>query len=527
MEGLLNQLNAQFHEGTGEGYSQYKNRPVEFIEEVLGEYVPPEVQELLRACEDKENIVGVSATGTGKSWAASRYAIYWYLVYQNEGCQVMVIATPEAQMRRVLFKEISAVVDAHPELFEGHTVKSLHISNGPNAFIEGVTVPAAADDAAIISKLSGIHSPHLCLIYDEADALRSSVFVAGEGNLSGSGGRMLSLFNPKKRSGEIYQMLKDGRAHQVKLTAFGHPNVYEGPNSEGQDRIPGAVNRKITVRRIALWCRPLVEGERPGAEDFLLPAFLEGEIPVMQSGKILPALEPGYYRVIVPQMYTQVLGIYPVRDESLMLSEDDIAKARSRYDQYVAQYGDTPPANTSAMVGFDLAEMGNDKNVVFFRYGNYLSMPKTWSGIQVPDSVDKCAAFLKGKSISTINADGTGVGSAAGRLLARDHNLPSISVKVASKADSTCEYGDFGCLRDELIFAMVLWIKDGGMLPPVHDLMEELLTLSYRVDDLGKVRVVKKSEMKEMLPGGRSSDHMDALYLTMYSHGLFSEMDLT
>ena len=69
----------------------------------------------------------------------------------------------------------------------------------------------------------------------------------------------------------------------IKLSAFNHPNVVNGDN-----RIPGAVTRETTVRRINQWSRQLADGESVDGDCFELPTYLAGALAMDQSGAEYP-----------------------------------------------------------------------------------------------------------------------------------------------------------------------------------------------------------------------------------------------
>src|SRR5690606_4948313 len=74
--------------------------------------------------------------------------------------------------------------------------------------------------------------------------------------------------------------------------------------------------------------------------------------------------------------------------------------------------------------------------------------------------------------------------------------------------------GDFYQLRDQIAWEVREWLENdaGAMLPPDDALLEELRAMTYEVDTKGKIRVVQKKVVREIL--GRSPDAFDALALT-------------
>ncbi len=199
---------------------------------------------------------------------------------------------------------------------------------------------------------------------DEADAVPDEVFKGIESCMSGGNARLLCMFNPRQEQGEVYRMIRDGRANVARLNAFDHPNVVTG-----KDEIPGAVTRATTVRRINEWARPLNADEQKDSECFKLPAFLEGATARSQSGQQYQPLKPGYYKVMNPAFSYMVLGQYPAQGSTKLISREWVSAARSRWDSYVIEHGEKPPAFSSPIAGLDVAEYGTDAFIEFYSNG--------------------------------------------------------------------------------------------------------------------------------------------------------------
>ena len=92
-------------------------------------------------------------------------------------------------------------------------------------------------------------------------------------------------------------------------------------------------------------------------------------------------------------------------------------------------------------------------------------------------------------------------------------------VKVASSPTEKTELGEFQILRDQLWWACREWLRTdpGAMLPPDEMMIEELQTPTYEVAN-GKIRVMKKETMRELLK--RSPDRADSLCLTFFHPNL-------
>jgi hypothetical protein len=491
-----------------ESLKVYQADPVGFGERILGEHFTDEVKQLLESVRDNPITVAKSSNAVGKTHGAARAAVWFYKCFENSQVYTSA-APPEANLKKLLWGEIGGITERHPELFKGDTLTNLHIARGAQSFITGVTIPMSGTEAQREAKFSGKHSPYLLFIIDEGDAVPDEVYRGIESCMSGGHARLLVMFNPRAEVGEVYRMERDRRANVVQLSAFNHPNV-----REVRDVIPGAVTRETTVRRVNEWCRPLAEGERPDGECFELPSSLVGATAKSQSGFEYPPLRAGFYGIMEPAFSYMVLGEYPTQAASQLISREWIAKARSRWDSYVSQYGEVPPRGTFASMGLDVAEFGVDANVAVLRYGGFVEKPVSWNGMDPVATGDRAATEYKSRKVLRAYVDATGVGAGVAPQMVRAR-CTAVAVKVASSPTESTELGEFQLLRDQLWWSCREWLRTdpGAMLPPDEMLLEELQTPTYEVLG-GKVRVMKKEIMRELLK--RSPDRADALCLTFY-----------
>jgi hypothetical protein len=279
----------------------------------------------------------------------------------------------------------------------------------------------------------------------------------------------------------------------------------------------------------------LAEGESVDGECFELPKFLEGEVARDQGGQEYLPLKPGWYKIMDPAFSYMVLGRYPAQASTQLISREWIGKARSRWDVYVAENGERPPKGTSAVMGQDVGEFGTDSNVACFRYGGFVERLIIWNGLDTVSTGDRAIAEYstgdraiaeyKDRKSSRVNIDGTGVGAGVAPYMQRS-GCSASSVKVASSPTEKTELGEFRILRDQLWWSVREWLRTdpGAMLPPDEMLVEELTCPTYEVEG-GKIRIMKKPTMRELLK--RSPDRADALCLTFYRGGFFADCDLS
>ncbi len=395
----------------------------------------------------------------------------------------------------------------------------LEVSRSAKSFLIGVTIPTAGTETQREAKFSGKYAPYLFFIVDEGDAVPDEVYKGIESCISGGHVRVLIMFNPRAESGEVWRLERDGKANIVHLSALNHPNVVTG-----EDKIPGAVTRETTVRRINEWCRPLAKDEALGMETFELPKYLEGVVASSHAGNPYPPLKPGNYHIEAPEFYYMVLGKYPAAGANRLINREWIAQARERWDKHVALNGPEPLPGSRAVMGLDVAEMGEDSNVACFRYGGFVDRSITWGGMDIVASGDRALVEYESRKVSRVNVDGHGVGAGVAPYLLRQ-GAPAVSVKVASSATEKTEIGEFQILRDQLWWSVREWLRTdpNAMLPPDEMLIEELSCPTYEVEN-GKIRIMKKPTMRELLK--RSPDRADALCLTFNLSGFFAGCDI-
>jgi len=490
-------------------YQTYQNDPVGFCQDILNVTLTDDVKVMMESVRDNQITVAISANATGKSHGSARVAIWFYTCHPN--CKVFTAAAPPYEnLKNILWGEIGSVAIRYPELFKGHTVTSLDIRRGPEDFLTGVTIPSSGTAEEREAKFSGKHQENMLFVLDEGDAIPDDVYKGIESCMSGGIKiRLLIMLNPRQASGAVWRMQRDRTANVVHLSAFNHPNVITGDNI-----IPGAVDRETTVRRINEWTRLLIENEKITEHTtFTLPEFLAGATAKRQDGTQYHPLKAGKYKIINPAFSYMVLGRYPAAGSNQLISQEWISRARSRYDIYVIEHGETPPVGVKGIMGLDCAEFGDDLNVVVGRYGGYLTKFDTWGGVDPIETGSKAIDWYNSNlNISHANVDATGVGAGVAPHMQRADKIAS-SIKVASKPTITTEIGEFRILRDELWWRVREWLRtdSGAMLPPDEELIEELTCPTYNTDS-GKIEIMKKPDMKAILK--RSSNKSDALCMT-------------
>lgn len=493
-------------------YTKYQDDPVGFCADVLDAHFTKEIEELCLSVRDNPVTVARSGNATGKSFAAARIALWFFKVFPDAKV-FMAAAPPLENLQRILWGEMMHTVRSHKDVFRNERIKATQVWRHDQSFIDAVAIPMTGTAEERESKFSGKHSPHMLFIVDEGDAVPDEVYKGIESCMSGGYARLLILFNPRAKSGPVFELEDKGAANVVVLSAFDHPNVVTG-----RDIIPGAVDREITVRRINAWTRPLSPGEEPDDSCFEVPDFLVGCQARALDGKMYAPLQGGSRKVEEQEFWYMVMARYPEQDSRRLIADEWIEAAVDRWKTYKAMHGDTPPPGIAPIISVDTAEYGTDSNCAALRYGDYVAPIIAWGGLDIDESTTKAMELYKkyGADIAMIDAMGIGAGIApAMARRGRKDKIRAVGVRVSEKPSPVIksELGEFYQMRDQLWWACREWLRTSmnAMIPDDYSLREELRVAEYEVKN-GIIKVMKKEVFRQKIK--RSPDRADALCLT-------------
>jgi hypothetical protein len=464
-----------------------------------------QIKEMMDSVDKSPITVAVSGNGTGKTHAAARIAVAYLHQYRNRGVQVYTAAAPpERNLKRLLWGEIGALVQKYPKKFEEYKVSlpGLHIEDFKDVqnFITGVTIPSTGTEKEQEARFSGKHRPVLLFILDEGDAIPSAVYKGIESCLSGGHGRLLILFNPRHKSGPVYNMIRSEACTVVKLEPFQHPNVITG-----NDLFPGAVDRNTTGRRILRWTRPLAPGEPESLDTFRVPHYFDGFQPIDFNGKLMDPIKGGQPRLIVDSSFHyMVLAQYPTITDDQLISSAWIEAANARWRRMVA-LGDRHCKKGRPRAGLDVAEMGKDKTVLTLVYDNWVSYPFAWQHKDPLQTGDEAAEICINSNALYCNVDSTGVGAGTAPQMRRAGFYNANRVMMASSppekemSQEQKELGSFRNVRDYVWWGIRDWLKNcpDAALPPCEELERDLLAATYRIE-AGKIKILSSDKIREI-----------------------------
>jgi phage terminase large subunit len=208
-----------------------------------------------------------------------------------------------------------------------------------------------------------------------------------------------------------------------------------------------------------------------------------------------------------PWVMSSILGQFPPASINSLLGIEEVEAAMKRH--HTSDVFDW----AQKRLGIDAARFGDDPWVIFPRQGLAAFKPVTMRNPRSHDVVARVIAAKSKWGSEREFFDGSG-GYAAGAvdgMIQAGHSPAEVS--FSGKAIDARFYNK----RAEMHWLLAEWVKRGGALPPVPELVAELTAPTYTFK-AGKLIIEEKEQIKAKI--GRSPNYADALALT------FAEPDM-
>lgn len=202
-----------------------------------------------------------------------------------------------------------------------------------------------------------------------------------------------------------------------------------------------------------------------------------------------------------PWVMATILGLFPPAGFKSLLSHEEVMAAMNRHVR------EEDYSFAARILGVDVAREGDDKSVIFPRQGLAAFKPevmRNYTSLQGAGAVSKKWGDWQADAAFVDNTGGFGGGWIDQLSILNRHAIP---IHFAGQA-SDARYAN---IRAEMWDKMAKWIKAGGALPNIPELVAELTTPTYSFQR-DKLLMEPKEKIKSRL--GRSPDYADALALT-------------
>jgi phage terminase large subunit len=438
---------------------RWRDDPIAFCRECfdLQPFEPdPWQADALRAFPESERMAFKACKGPGKT--ALLAILVWNFLATRWKPKIAATSITEDNLRDGLWSEL-AKWQARSTLLRDQflwTRTQIVQRDAPAEwFAAARTWPKSADPSRQADTLAGLHADHILFVLDESGGIPQAVMTTAEAVLaSGVETKVIQAGNPTQLDGPLYRACVTDRHLWTVIEITGDP--------DDPKRSP----------RIKLdWARQQIES----------------------------------YGRDNPWVMVNVLGQFPPSSLNSLLGIEDVQAAMTRTilkDQHEW---------AQMRIGLDVARYGDDRTVLFPRQGKLAMMPTIMRHVRDSAvSTDIATAALSMKSslkADTIIMDATG-GWAAG---ASDVLKASATRAVEVQFHAAGLNQRYRNRRAEMWFGLAEWVKAGGVLPNVPELIAELSSPTYTFVN-GKFQMEPKEQVKERI--GRSPDLADALALT-------------
>jgi hypothetical protein len=312
-----------------------------------------------------------------------------------------------------------------------------------------------ADPSQQADTLAGLHADYLFFILDESGGIPDSVMAAAEGGLStGIETKILQGGNPTHLEGPLYRACTTERHLWHLVTITGDP--------DDPLRSP-----RISVQ----WAREQIE--KYGRDN--------------------------------PWVMVNVFGQFPPSSINSLIGPDDMQKAMGR------QVKEQDYSFAAKVLGVDVARFGDDRTVIFRRQGlSAGKVPIILRNADTHEIAGQVAREFDEWDADHVFVDDTG-GWGAGTIDALIRlGYPVTPVNSSSKAFNPRYMNK----RAEMHFEGAEWVKKGGSLPDLTELVREATAATYFFN-AGRLQVIEKDMIKKVI--GCSPDLWDAFLLTFAS----------
>lgn len=433
--------------------------PTWWVREILGDR-PWKIQSrILEAVRDHREVNVRSCHSAGKSWVASRAAL-WFL-FNNPESLVITTAPTARQVRGILWKEIrTAHRKSNVPLGGDVSTTALRLAPGWQAL--GFT--AAEHDP---DRFQGFHARSTMVIVDEACGISEEIDTAVDSILSGEHVRLLRIGNPTNVATPFGSAFRQQRGQRFAISAFDTPNFVELDLSL----------EDLREGRLEKW----KDGDRDLPHPTLIaPKWVEEKF--RQWGETSPLFQ------------SRILAEFPTGGESLLFDLSALEKSTA-----------AEPVRSGAITfGVDVARHGTDETVIALRQGQSVRILSAWNGADTMETVGRIVALAEKHSPSRIFVDEIGLGAGVlDRLV--ELGKPAEGINVARAAR---ESDRFENLRAELFWNLREMIESGELfIDEDSSLVEQMAGIRYEFSSRGRIKLESKAGMSG------SPDRADAVAL--------------
>jgi len=434
---------------------EWRENPVTFVREVFKAEPDAWQADILNAFPTNKRVAMKASKGPGKSTTLAWLS--WNFLLTRLHPKVAATSISGQNLQDGLWTEM-AKWQSHSKLLQSLFVwtKTRIVSReSPEQWwMSARTWAQSADSSQQANTLAGLHADYLMFVLDEVGGIPDSVMAAAEAGLStGIETKIIMAGNPTHvGEGPLYRACTTERHLWFIVEISGDPD-----------------NPKRSPRISVEWAREQIE--KYGRDN--------------------------------PWVKINVFGEFPPTSVNSLLGPDEVTEAMNRHlteDKFEF---------SQKRLGVDVARFGDDLTVIFPRQGLVAFKPMELRNSRT-NEIAAAVAKMKsewGSEVEFIDDTGGYGGGVVDSLL--QGGISPIPVNFSGKSSDVRYFN----ARAEMWFRLADWVKRGGVLPNIPELVRELTIPTYTFHN-GKMQIEPKDQIKERL--GFSPDRADALAATFY-----------
>jgi len=416
----------------------------------------------------KKRIVSQAAVGVGKS--ALKAMLGWHFIsthgnqdrHEGKFPNAYALAISGENLKSGLWKEFGVWRERSPFLKSEFNYTAEQITHRDHPLTWWIRARSYSKSAAPETQgaaLSGLHSPWIMVLLDEVGEMHPTMGRRAEQALADKvceTGVILASGNPTSISGLLYDLASRPMGWTV-VRITGDPDDPE---------CSARVDKDWSREQIKLYGRDN------------------------------------------PWVMAHILGMFPPGGLNTILTPDEVREAMTNRNPEPRDY-----EWAQKRIGLDIARFGDDRTILFPRQGLLAIRPVVMRNARTDAITARALRMITTWGSEAEFVDDTGHwghGVVDGLLAARR----SVRAIIFSDPASQPQYYN---RRAEMILTFAEWVKRGGSLPHIPEMIPELTQVQYGFK-AGKILLEPKEAIKKRL--GFSTDYLDAIALT------FAEPDL-
>ena len=432
---------------------------VQFVVDNFGTYPDPWQEDILRAYTRNNRIAMKACKGPGKTCVLAWIAWHFMTCYPHPKVAATSISWDNladglwAEMAKWQAK--SKFLTAQ---FQWTKTRIFHKQFPETWFMSARSWAKGSSSEQQANTLAGLHADYIMFLIDESGGVPDAVMAAAEAALANDHGGdhtravLIQAGNPTHLSGPLYRACSSERHLWYVVEITSDPD-----------------NPKRTPRVSIKWAREQID--KYGRDN--------------------------------PWVLVNVFGTFPPNSLNTLLGVDEVNQAMQR-DVEESQ------DRICRKLGVDVARFGDDRTIIFPRQGLVAIKPIEMRNARTNEIAARVSQIKAKWDADGVYIDDTGgYGGGVCDSLLQSGYAPH-PINVAGKAQDP----RYANRRAEMWFRMAEWIRAGGALPNIPEIVGELTTPTYTFSN-GKFQIEPKDQIKGRL--GRSPDLADALSFTFAS----------